>query len=235
MGIPTVNFNPANTIVPRKAFVRLIPAIAALAATGVFATSTFTATGHTLTNGTPVKLTVTSGLTGLTSGTVYYVVNVATNTFKLSTTSGGAAQTFSADGAGTVTKVADLVGKSLSYKHTLETVKREVPDADGLLRADREVAIKRMQDFEFETEEMAALPAAFGTVDDVGGNLTRGTAQIYAVDPDDAANTAAIVTNEFAATWKLPDGFDLKAGEVTKAKLYISSNEKVLLKIDGAV
>lgn len=243
MPLPTVNFSPANTIVPRKSFLRLIPAIGALAAAGVFSTGVFTATGHNLVNGQAVRLTITTGLTGLTSGTVYYVRDVATNTFKLSATatiSGttvtpGAAIAFTADGSGTVTKVVDLVGKSLSYKQTLETIKREVPDADGILRPDREVVIKRMQDFEFETEEIAALPAAFGQVDDVSGNLTGGSAQVYSVDPDDAANKAAIVSSEFLANWKLADGFNLNAGEITKAKIVIGSLEKVVLKIDGAV
>lgn len=234
MGLPTVNFAPANTIIPRKAFVRLIPLLTLVAFTGTASTDVLAAAGHTLVAGQAVNLKITSGLTGLTDSTVYYVINVVASTsFQLSATSGGTAALFTADGVGTVTKVVDLIGKSLNYKQVLETVMREVPDADGLLRPDREVVIKRKQDFEFESEELAVLPAAFGQTDDVSGNLTGGIAQVYVVDPDDAAGKAAILSNAFLANWKIDGGFDLKAGEVTKAKIVITSLEKVLLKIDG--
>lgn len=235
MPLPTVNFIQGNTIIPRKAFLRLIPTVGLLAVTATFSTGIFAAAGHTLTAGQAVRLTVLTGITGQTTGIFYARDIVAGVSFKLATTLNGVAVTFTADGTGTVAKVVDLVGKSLSYKQTLETIKREIPDADGILRPDREVVIKRMQDFEFETEEMGALPAAFGQTDDVSGNLTGGSAQVYAIDPDDVANKAAIVSNEFLANWKLADGFNLNAGEITKAKIVIGSLEKVILKIDGAV
>ena len=232
MSIPTVAFNQANTIIPRKSYVRLIPNNPAISATGLNATDIFTATGHGLVNGMLVLISGVTGLTGLTAG-VYYVVAVATNTFQLSATLGGVAVNYSADGSCTLKRIADLVGKNSNYKQTTETIKREIPDADGLLRPDRIVAIKRMQNFEFETEEIAALPPAFGGTTDVSGNLTTGTAQLYITDPDDAAGTAAIVTQQFNATWMLADGYNFAAGTVTVAKIIIESLEKVILTIDG--
>lgn len=61
--------------------------------------------GHGLVDGDRVQLFNvfgTSLATGLTEGTVYFVVNSATNTFKVSTTSGGAAVDITALGGGEV-------------------------------------------------------------------------------------------------------------------------------------
>ena len=59
-----------------------------------YATETITATAHGFTNGDQVTYTVPAGQTaigGLVSGTNYFVVSAATNSLKLSATSGGAA------------------------------------------------------------------------------------------------------------------------------------------------
>jgi hypothetical protein len=58
-------------------------------------------TGFSLLNGTPVSFTSTGALpTGLSVGTVYYVINSSTNTFNLATTVGGAAITTSGTQSG---------------------------------------------------------------------------------------------------------------------------------------
>lgn len=65
----------------------------------------FTAAGSAYANGTQVVVFPTAGSTtpgGFTAGTVYFVVSAATDTFKLSATSGGAAITVTADGSGIV-------------------------------------------------------------------------------------------------------------------------------------
>ncbi len=62
---------------------------------------TITSKAHGLTNGQRVVvMDITGGglPTGLTEGTVYYVRDVATDTFKVETTSGGGAVAISADG-----------------------------------------------------------------------------------------------------------------------------------------
>lgn len=65
----------------------------------------FLAPGHGMSNDDRVIVYNNFGgtlATGLTEGTVYFVVSVATNTFKLSTTSGGAAVDITGLGNGTV-------------------------------------------------------------------------------------------------------------------------------------
>jgi hypothetical protein len=65
----------------------------------------FLSPGHGLSNTNRVQLHDTFGAalpTGITEGTLYYVVNAATDTFKVSTTSGGAAVDLTAVGGGEV-------------------------------------------------------------------------------------------------------------------------------------
>lgn len=65
----------------------------------------FTAAGSSYSNGQTVVIFATAGSTlpgGFTAGAVYYVVSASTDTFKLSTSSGGTAVTVTADGSGIV-------------------------------------------------------------------------------------------------------------------------------------
>lgn len=59
--------------------------------------NTISATDHGLKGGTRVEVLRTSKSNGLTEGSKYYLVNVDTNSFKLSTTSGGSAVDITAD------------------------------------------------------------------------------------------------------------------------------------------
>lgn len=64
----------------------------------------FTIAGHGLVNGTPCQVTSTGSMPGgLAVNTLYYVVNQATDTFKLSTTYNGAAIDITSQGTGTIT------------------------------------------------------------------------------------------------------------------------------------
>lgn len=56
-------------------------------------TTTFTYNAHGLANGQPVVFKALTGGAGLSLNTIYYVINVATNTFQLSATVGGASVT----------------------------------------------------------------------------------------------------------------------------------------------
>lgn len=80
-----------------------IPGATATAVTGAASTDLLTATAHGYVNGDVVRLVVSSGLAGLTSGTKYFVVSATTNTFALSTTVGGSAVNITSDGSGTTT------------------------------------------------------------------------------------------------------------------------------------
>lgn len=65
------------------------------------ASSVFTSNGHGLTTNQPIRFNATvAGTPGVTStSTIYYAVNVATNTFQVATSSGGAAVTGFTDNA----------------------------------------------------------------------------------------------------------------------------------------
>ncbi|MEU6756967.1 DUF5309 family protein [Streptomyces sp. NPDC046685] len=65
------------------------------------ATDTITSTGHGLVDGDKIVFTNTSTATGITAGRIYFVDQIDANTFKVSTSSGGAAITL-----GTVTGIA---------------------------------------------------------------------------------------------------------------------------------
>lgn len=72
-------------------------------------------TAHGLVAGQPVIFSTTGSLpTGLTAGTVYYVIatGLTANTFKVSATKGGSAITTSSAGSGTHTADAPPVGKT---------------------------------------------------------------------------------------------------------------------------
>lgn len=91
----------------------------------------FTVDAHGFSNGQTVvffDVGAASALpTGITEGTIYYVINVSGDTFQVSTTSGGSAVTLTSDGAGVVQKITPetFTGQGT---HT-------VTDADLLLRA----------------------------------------------------------------------------------------------------
>lgn len=66
-------------------------------------------TAHGLPNGSSLTLSTTGALpTGLTTGTTYYVVGAAANTFNLAATLGGSAITTTGSQSGTHTAIADL-------------------------------------------------------------------------------------------------------------------------------
>lgn len=68
------------------------------------APSTVNWTANGQSNGTAVCFTTTGTLpTGLSTGTIYYIVGVATNTFQVSTSVGGSAVTFTGSGTATTT------------------------------------------------------------------------------------------------------------------------------------
>jgi hypothetical protein len=228
MPFPTVSFDPTKTVVPQKSYA-LFTESPSIAVSGANVTDIFTATAHGMANGQAVILTVTTGLTGATSGNTYYVINANANDFQLSTTVGGAALNFTADGTGFVGKITSLIGKVANYDQTIETVKREVPGADNLLRADRIVAIRQSESFKFELEEVNRLSDLFGGL----SGIKQGTVQLWIVDPDDAASKVAIKTNAFACTATLQGGINFTANEFSKATIMFDAREKITFSIDA--
>jgi hypothetical protein len=71
--------------------------------TATNATNILTSAGHTLSNGDQIRLIGGDLPNGLNATTTYYVIGVSGNNFQVSTSSGGAAVTFSDDGSGSRT------------------------------------------------------------------------------------------------------------------------------------
>lgn len=83
--------------------------------TGDAATDIITATGHNLVADQPVRFTALTGGTGLLTTTNYFVRDISGSTFKVSTTSGGAAVNFTTN----ITAGTLLTGHSVSTNVTL--------------------------------------------------------------------------------------------------------------------
>lgn len=83
--------------------------------TAANATNVFTSAAHGLSNGMCVQVKNSGGAlpTGLSALTNYYIINAATNTFKLSTSKGGSAVDISNDGSGTNTWLRQGAGNSI--------------------------------------------------------------------------------------------------------------------------
>lgn len=81
---------------------------------------TVTQTAHGLVNGTQLKFATVVTTTTLIVGTLYYVVNVAANTFQVALTVGGAPVAIDADGTGTSVEyfqqIAGLRTSSFSFE-----------------------------------------------------------------------------------------------------------------------
>ncbi len=95
-------------------------------------TDVVTATGHTYINGQRVRVSQSGGAlpSPLVAATDYYVRDVATDTFKLALTSGGAAIDITTAGSGTLT-VTD-VALNNRVELTAEYILKEIPDYYGL-------------------------------------------------------------------------------------------------------
>ena len=101
-------------------------------------TDTITATGHDFVNGTPVTVANTGGglPEGLGNTITYFVINAATNTFKLSTTIAGSAVDITSVGSGinTVTEAEILDIETQYQDHSIVwdvLVRREVASYQG--------------------------------------------------------------------------------------------------------
>lgn len=69
--------------------------------------------GHGLEDDTPISFTTTGALpTGLTAGTIYYVVAAATDTFSVAATPGGTAITTTGTQSGVHTAFAEAIGET---------------------------------------------------------------------------------------------------------------------------
>lgn len=100
-------------------------AIVSFAVTGDAATDIITATGHNLVADQPVRFTALTGGSGLLTTTNYFVRDISGSTFKVSTTSGGAAVNFTTN----ITAGTLLTGHSVSTNVTLSENTRAADSA----------------------------------------------------------------------------------------------------------
>lgn len=128
-----------------------------------------------------------------------------------------------------------LVGKVANYNQTFDTVRREVPNAQGYLQADRIVAKTRTQTVEFETEDVKAIGGIFGGSTTIEGGYQKGTVEMFVVDPEDAAGKCALKSNAFNAIWYVDGGLNLTAYEVSKVKIKIEATSTIVLTPDASV
>lgn len=86
--------------------------------TGLAASDVIADTGHSFVNGTPLVFSALSGGSGLTVGTVYFVVNaVAATSYQLSATTGGAAINFTTDiTSATIGRAFGTTGSNFVHK-----------------------------------------------------------------------------------------------------------------------
>jgi surface protein len=85
------------------------PLTTAAAVTTTAATSLITRTAHGLENGDEVSFATIVTTTGITTNTIYYVINKTADDFQISTSVGGSALTFTNDGSGTIRYRTEIV------------------------------------------------------------------------------------------------------------------------------
>ena len=272
--VPTVAFNPANTIIPSKAWVVVTPAGATPGQLQV-ATATLagnvtgsgnalvTVTGAGIT-GSPLALNVpvlngdtavmvaekvaaflqgTAAITALYSvsqpiGTATVILTRLTPsandaTLNIASATGTAtgitaaptstATTLGVASAGVVT----IVGRVVDLASNIETVMREVPDGTGIVRADRVAPKKITEGLKFETEDVIAIAALFGGVNNAF--IPQATCELFVRDPQDAALTICLHSNVFSCDVKLDGGLNLKGGEVTKVAIMFNAHVAVII------
>ena len=178
-------------------------------------------------------------MAGVTTGTIYYIVNSQPTTVQIAATVGGAAVNFTSDGAGTLRLVTDIPLKTCKYEQEIETTEREVPDADGLLAPDRVVMKKRKRTYKVDIEDVKTVATVFGsTTGDISGGSTSGNCMLWITDPSDAPSKVAIkVSNvagtEFLAQWQVDGGQDWNTGDVAKQSITITAREKTIHTVDA--
>lgn len=199
MAIPSSPFVSADSIFAGLSVIVAKPT--ALRMSGVTAaTDTITtAAAHGLAVGDQVAFVSGTGFTGLTAGSIYFVVDVGTSTtFKVSATAGGAAISVGNSSAG-VFDVA-LVFEALQLDNQVQQSEYEFkrPDSAGVNRVVRNVLVEQQESYVFNTDQAKRLPKLFG-----GSLVGRRTilATLYVPDPDDASGKVALKSEaDFSAT-----------------------------------
>lgn len=156
----------------------LAMAQAAVACTFQDTGDTVTISSHGFENGDVVAFPSITTTTGITANTRYYVVGAATNTFQVSTTSGGSAAALTTDGTGTCTH---LVRREVDFANQIELT----PDSteitwEGSAQSKTVTILSGLSGtFSPDSVTITAIEALFGKTAAASGlpyGATRGTA-----------------------------------------------------------
>jgi hypothetical protein len=222
MALPTAPFDAAKSIFNGLSVIQLVlePNITGVTA----ATDTVTKTAHGLTVGRALKYVSGTGFTGLTAGSIYYVVDVgSSSTFKISATPGGSAISVGTSSAGVFTPVHIFEATKLDDEPESEVKHLPRPDARGVIRNVRSVRTKSVEKFKFDLDEVKRLRELFG-----GAMVGRkeGTCTLWVPDVDDDTGKCALKSeNDFACTVSRDGNISHGGGEFSKSTIMIESNK----------
>jgi hypothetical protein len=117
--------------------------------------------------------------------------------------------------------------KVASLSPTIEKIERKAPDGTGLLATDRTVVTGKKWSVRLTSDEFSAAWVEF--INDV---YRIGTGKLFILDPDDATDTASIVSNEFSCTVS-PDGeTSFQADQFSESSLIVDINGTFTLNRD---
>ena len=114
-----------------------------------------------------------------------------------------------------------FLSEKLSVSPSNETVRREVLFSDGLIRADRIVPTKRKDVLKFETSEIKKVISLLGGL----GGFKQGTAEIWCVDPQDAAGKCSIHYPSFKCLVTAEGDTSLSSTEFGKTTISLEATE----------
>lgn len=188
MSLPTAPFDATRSIFAGLSVIqlKLLPQLTGVTA----ATDVITRAGHTLVANQLVQYVSGTGFTGLTPATNYFVRDVVASTsFKVSATRGGAAITVGTSSAGVFAPVSVFEVAQLDDDPEQEIKYLERPDIKGVLRRVRAVETKANEKWIFGLDEVKRLLEVFS-------GALRGrknaTATLWVPDPDDITGQVSL-------------------------------------------
>ena len=236
MPLPSAPFDAAKSIFAGRSVIQLKLSPTLTGVTAAAAADTVTKNGHGLVLNQGVVFVSGTGFTGLDAGTTYYVIEPATNTFKLAATVGGAAVDITVDGtSGVFQPVLVFESRKLAHKDNREFKTIDRPDTNGVLRVARKAVIKGAEQFVYESDEAKRLVTEI--FNGALSGLREGKATIWEPDPSDATGTVALKSDtDFACDITREGDITFGDGDFTRAQIVISSRKSgdVLFTADAA-
>lgn len=224
-GLPTATPFAAADALRNGRAIALLQLDAALTAITAATSGVFSKPAHGLLAGDGVIYKAGTDLAGLTVGELYYVIDPATDTLKLSATRGGSAVAISAAGTA-ITLQPVQIHEAYQLNDTPEQSDNnlELPDLQGVMHDVRTGLGKVAEKWTFDVYAIRRLVKIFA------GALTgrrTGYATLYLPDVDDTAGAVALKSEEwFPCTVVRDGGIQHGGGKDSKAVIRISSNKQ---------